>query len=367
MKVACLVSYPLDRVPGQRFRLEQWRRPLLSLGIELDFLPILDGPTMDILYKPGQYARKTAAILRGTIRRASWAVRHAPTYDVVVIFREATLLRIDWIERYLAPRVPTVFDFDDAIWLPNVSPANRSFGWLKSASKTDRIIARCTAVSAGCEHLAAHARRLNQNTHLVPTSIDLSAYGPPRTHAASEVFTIGWSGSMSTAPYVEIVIPAIRRLSREMRVRLVLMGGRVDAPALDVESIAWTPEAEPGVLRSFDVGIKPLPREDWVLGKCPMKELQYMSVGVPPVATRFGSALESIDDGRTGFLCDTEDDWVNALRALRDVSLRERMGGAARHVVEQRYSAESSAARFAAVLENARDTFAHRMRPERNV
>ncbi|PYQ02117.1 MAG: hypothetical protein DMF82_17145 [Acidobacteria bacterium] len=88
-----------------------------------------------------------------------------------------------------------------------------------------------------------------------------------------------------------------------------------------------------------------------------MKELQYMALGIPPVATRFGSSVESIEHGRTGFLCEAEDDWVEALASLEDPRRRTDMGRAARTVVEKIYSATSAASAFARVLEAAREHF----------
>jgi len=78
------------------------------------------------------------------------------------------------------------------------------------------------------------------------------------------------------------------------------------------------------------------------------------------VATRFGSSPECIEPGRTGFLCDTDDDWVEALSRLRDPSRRATIGAAARRVVEERYASTVAAAAFARVLEAARDHFCRR-------
>src|SRR5688572_28242484 len=107
MNVACLVSYPLDRAPGQRFRLEQWKRPLAKQGIHLTFFPLLSPATMDVLYKPGHLLEKTRGLLTGSVARAMWALRQARDFDAVVIHREVLLLGIDLIERMLARRVPT--------------------------------------------------------------------------------------------------------------------------------------------------------------------------------------------------------------------------------------------------------------------
>ena len=361
MNVACLVPYPLDKSPSQRFRLEQWAKPLRARGINLTFLPLLGEDTWTFFYKPGRYADKAKHLLRGCIERARFALREAADFDVVVIHREAILLGVDWIERMLVRRVPTVFDFDDAVWLPNVSPANRRLAFLKGFAKVDRILGMVSAVSAGCEYLAAHARKHNDRVFIVPTSIDLAQYATPRVHRASERLTLGWTGSVTSAEYLRFLSEGVRLAAARMPLRVVLLGtSHYEIPGVEVECIPWTPERETAVISTFDVGMKPSPREEWARGKCPMKDIQYMALGVPCVATRYGTAVESIAHGETGFLCDRDEDWGNAFERLRDVEVRARMGAAARAVVEQRYCAEVAATSLAEALGAARARFGPR-------
>jgi len=352
-----VVPYPAGSAPSQRFRLEQWQKPLAAAGVTLEFLPFLDPEAAARLYQPGRLWSKARSVLAGTLGRLRWALGEARGFDVVVIHREAVPLGLTWIESLLARRVPTVFDFDDAIWLPNVSAANRRFLGLKGFAKVDRALAMCSAVSAGCRHLLDHARRHNPRVYLVPTSIDLDLYSPPRAHSAADTLTVGWTGSLTTSPYVELIAEPLRRAAARVRMELVVFGGEVAIPGLKVRCEPWSAAGEVPLIRTFDVGLKPLPRTDWVRGKCPMKELQYMALGIPPVATRFGSSTESIDHGRTGFLCEAEDDWVDALVRLEDPGRRAAMGQAARAVVEQLYLATSAAAAFTRVLEAARAHF----------
>jgi glycosyltransferase involved in cell wall biosynthesis len=363
MRVACVVPYPPGSAPSQRFRLEQWQKPLAEAGIMLEFFPFLDREASAGLYAEGRVLSKGWSIVSGTLRRLRWALGEAQGFDVAVIHREAVPLGLTWIETLLARRVPTVFDFDDAIWLPNVSPANRRFQSLKGFAKVNRALARCSAVSVGCRHLLDHARKHNPRVFLVPTSIDLDLYSPPRLHVAAETLTVGWTGSLTTSPYVELIAEPLRLAAARVPMELVVFGGEVAIPGVRVRCEPWSATGEVPLIRTFDVGLKPLPRTDWVRGKCPMKELQYMALGIPPVATRFGSSTESVEHGRTGFLCDADADWVDALVSLQDPARRAAMGKAARAVVEELYSATSAAAAFARVLEAAREHF-HRGRPQ---
>ena len=359
MKVACLVPYPVDRVPGQRFRLEQWAKPLRARGIELEFVPLLSPQTMNVLYKPGHFAEKARDILLGCAERLRWTLLDAKRYDVVVVHREAILLGVDWIERVLVHRAPTVFDFDDAVWLPNVSAANRRLQFLKGFTKVDRILGMVSSVSAGCDYLADRARAVNRHVVVVPTSIDLDLYGTPRKHADVDVLTVGWTGSVTSSEYLKLAERGLQLAAKRVAMKVVLLGAPLDykIPGVDTENVPWSPATETPTIRRFDIGIKPAPREDWARGKCPMKDIQYMALGIPCVATRFGTALESIEDGVNGFLCDTDEDWVTSIAKLRDLKLRIEMGAKARRVVEDRYSSKVAAERFEEALHLAQKTF----------
>jgi glycosyltransferase involved in cell wall biosynthesis len=359
MRVACLTPYPQDTVPGQRFRMEQWAKHLAGMGIDMDFVPFLRPETMQYLYKPGHIVEKSRDVLAGCFGRALWSVRKAREYDVVIIQREAILLGVDWIERYLSRHVPTVFDFDDAVWLPNISAANRKVGFLKGFKKIDRILGMVTTVSAGCEYLAAHGRRFNSDVHITPTSIDLATYSPPREHVQRDVLEVGWTGSVTTGPYLKLIGNALAEASKRIKLRLSVLGAEVELPGVDVRCEKWTPEREVPYIRKFDVGLKPMPQEDWVKGKCPMKEIQYMALGIPCIATRYGTSVESIEHGVTGLLCEGDDvgEWVDALVRMNDVETRARMGVLGRRVVQERYSSEVAAAAFAKALESARRRF----------
>ncbi len=68
--------------------------------------------------------------------------------------------------------------------------------------------------------------------------------------------------------------------------------------------------------------------------------LEAMACGVPVVSTRCGGPEEFVIPGETGELCGFDaDDMANAIaRVLSDPARRDRMGAAARHLVETRYS-----------------------------
>jgi len=104
----------------------------------------------------------------------------------------------------------------------------------------------------------------------------------------------------------------------------------------------WDITREVACFQELDIGVYPLPKARWVLGKTGFKTVQYMSVGVPCVVSNIGRNQEIVTDGANGFLADSEDEWVDKLsRLVEDTALRERLGQAGRRTVEAGFSMQS--------------------------
>src|SRR5262245_56266747 len=156
LRVAAFLPYPLERVPGQRYRIEQWAPLLRDQGIEITFLPFLSRRGMDVLYTAGHRLLKSRETVRGYARRARELSR-LRDFAVAFVFREAALLGPAWLGRLIASRLPLVFDFDDAIYLRTTSGVNRAARMLKHPGKAATICKLARHVTVGNEHLARFA------------------------------------------------------------------------------------------------------------------------------------------------------------------------------------------------------------------
>jgi glycosyltransferase involved in cell wall biosynthesis len=347
------VPGPFDTTPGQRFRIEQWMPHLQAEGIEVELAPFLDAATEQAMRRPGQVMKKAAGVARGLARRLALAGR-ARAGDVVYVFREAALAGPPVVERLLHRRgARVVFDYDDAVWVSYVSPTHPHLGRLKFPGKTAVLCRLARHVMAGNEYLASYARRFSQNVTVVPTTVDTDRYAPvPRP--ANDVPVIGWTGSYSTAKYLRILVPVLRRLREKRPFRMVVIGGELRVDGLEVECRPWRAAREVDDLRGIDVGVMPLYDTEWEKGKCGLKALLYMALGIPCVVSPVGVNLQIVTNGVEGFTAATERDWEAALdRLLEDPALRARMGAAGRETVVHRYSAAVHAPRVAAILREA--------------
>jgi len=324
------------------------------MGVEVTFRSFEDESLHAVLYRQGQTADKVKLILRALARRAG-EVKRAREFDAVYILREAALLGPPVFERLVARSgVPFIFDFDDAVFISYVSPANGYLSYLKFPGKTRAICRMAAHVMAGNDYLADYARAVNPRVTIVPTTIDTDKYTPDFSRAAADPPVIGWTGSFSTAQHLRTLSGALQRLAKDERFRLRVIGAPgFTLEGVDTEVLPWRSETEVEDLRQFDIGVMPLPDDKWSRGKCGLKALQCMALGVPTVCSPVGVNSVIIRDNENGMLAATEDEWVERLtRLLRSPELRERLGRAGRASVEAEYSAVAQAPRVFKIIES---------------
>ena len=122
-------------------------------------------------------------------------------------------------------------------------------------------------------------------------------------------------------------------------------------PGIEIEKKVWKLADEPNDARSFQIGVMPLPDDEWTRGKCGLKLLQYMAASVPVVCSPVGANCEIVQDGVNGLHARTEAEWIDQLeRLMGDAALRARLGQAGRDTVVARYATEQNAPLFKKAL-----------------
>ena len=359
MRVLALMPALYDTSPSQRYRLEQWEPLLRERGVEITYEAFEDEELHSFLYKPGMIGKKLQLVTRGLGRRMS-LVRKARDYDLVYILREAALLGPPVFEKLIHQQhVPIVFDFDDAIFVSYRSPSNGYLSYLKFASKTKTICRIASHVMVGNPYLAEYARQVNDCVTVIPTTIDTEKYRVPPRKESSGPPVIGWTGSYSTVQHLDTLRGALKKLAQRESFQLRVIGTpSYQCPPIDVEAMPWRADTELQDLSAIDIGVMPLPDDKWSKGKCGLKALQFMALGIPTICSPVGVNTDIIQDDQNGFLASTEDEWVDKLsRLLRSRELRQRLGQAGRATIEQKYSAITQTPRvyeiFKSVLRDA--------------
>jgi glycosyltransferase involved in cell wall biosynthesis len=357
VRVLALSPVP-EEGAGCRFRISQYVPALSAAGFDVTVSPFFTTEFFRLVYRPGHYPQKAAMFLRRSLDRLR-SVADSTSYDLLFLYREAFPIGPPFIERLLARRgrPPIVYDFDDAVFLPNTSDANRMISFLKYPEKIDTAVRLSTTVVAGNAYLADYARQHNSHVTVIPTCVDTSLFVPRESvKPAGEPLVCGWIGTPTTASYLEAMAPVFARVHREHRFELRVAGaGRaLDFDGVPVSNTAWSLKDEVALFNTCDIGVYPLSDDEWTHGKCGFKAIQFMSCGVPVVAAAVGVNTEIIEDGVNGFLASNQEEWTDKLgRLASEPHLRRRMGEAGRQTVRDRYSLVVNAPRMAATLQEA--------------
>ena len=348
-KIYFVIPYPLGEAPSQRFRFEQYLDILKENGYQLYLSSFLDLTAWGILYKPGHYFQKSTKIIAGFMRRIR-DLFSMSEYDFVFIHREACPIGPPIFEWVIAKvlRKKIIYDFDDAIWLPNTSGNNKIVASIKCHSKVGYICRWSHKISCGNGYLAEYAQQFNKNVVVNPTTIDTINYHNRIKDEQTSSLIIGWTGTHSTIQYLDLIVPILQRL--ELKYDFTFMVISNEPPSFELKSlkyIKWRKETEIDDLLKFNIGIMPLTDDPWARGKCGFKALQYMSLGIPALVSPVGVNLTIVDDGINGMICTDAAEWEKALeKIMTDRNLIIKLSKEAQKKIENNYSVLSNSANF---------------------
>jgi glycosyltransferase involved in cell wall biosynthesis len=222
----------------------------------------------------------------------------------------------------------------------------------------DRLILRSytsiVAVSEGVREYLLRAGVRPRKIHMIRNGIDLRVFECSTPVVKEE---LGWTsyplvglvGRLSEEKGVDVfVASAVDVLSQLPNTKFVVVGDGPDRAKLDAlvgklgiqGSIHMLGRRDdmPAVYASLDLLVSSSRREG-----LPMAILEGMASRLPVVATAVGGVPTIILDGKTGVLVPTAEPALIAaaiIELLRSVAERERLGGAARHLVEDEFSAQ---------------------------
>jgi glycosyltransferase involved in cell wall biosynthesis len=319
--------------PAARFRIWQFVEPFKEAGYEVTIrVPFPDRENKNQKGRLVNLPARLSSVLR--VISAWWITRDAHTFFAVITNRDIIPeLRITFLEKKIIRKEgKLIFDFDDAIHL-----GTRQF-------KLKNFLSGCTYIVGGNPMLRDYGLSLNPRTTLIPTVVNASYYCENKKRA-NEVIRIGWSGSASTN---KVCLPLLKEsiiaLSKELNFQFVVISNEdpiIDWEGVQYEFIQWKADKEVEQLQTFDLGLMPLNDTEFERGKCGLKAIQYMALGIPALVSPVGVNAEIVQHGISGYHCTSVDDWKNYLLKLSaDPALRSEMGRNARQRVEKEYSVD---------------------------
>ena len=280
-------------------------------------------------------------------------ITKAGDVDVVYLLKVSLL---DLIRRIKETPAVVVFDLSDALW----TEFHRQHGW----QDIDAILGSADAIISDNPYVARYGKRFTENVHVVPTATyverfaEKMAYRPAKPANAPQV--IGWLGSQGTAGGLNFLKGCLERLAvRHQNLELRIVGADHAAmPEFANLPTTFIPiydeERMIEEVLAFDIGLfpPPLDLDDYIV-RGALKAMIYMSGGVPAVCYRAGESADLIEDGVTGMLAESQEEWEQKIEQLiLSPELRSAIGKKALQAVCRNHSLKYVADNLISVFEN---------------
>lgn len=206
--------------------------------------------------------------------------------------------------------------------------------------------------------------KFSNNIAILPNSIDFNLFQPFPKEDTGQI-RIGWTPSDSH--YVEIWM--VKRIMRKIfnkyknKVRLVVLGNltelQVEFTPREIERHDFIGlDTYPLKLASLnlDIGLCPLDKTEFNRAKSQLKWSEYASMKVPSVVSKLES-YACVEDGETGMVADTEEEFYDKLCELIDsAELRKKITKKAYDKNYEDYNLEKNAMLWVDAYEQALDT-----------
>lgn len=352
------VPFGTMRVAATRYRVYQYLPYLKQCNVRYKVFSIIsDSTTKQMISSPTfgklrKWIYYLQVVLEKTMR--FWPVLVlAAKYDIVFVQRTSFPFNLEKLLQKVNENI--IFDLDDAIFMSDTKErgmVNRIKEYTKSTEVANILkLSKCAIVEN--EYIKAYCRRYCQKVFLIPGPIDTNRNFVKERQKNEEVI-IGWIGSPSTSIYLNMLHNVFKVLSRKYKIRIKLIGAEdYKLNGVNITYLNWNLNKEVEQLQSFDIGVMPMPDDEWTKGKLGCKMLQYMSVGVPAIVSYTETNAEVIENGVNGFLVKSEKEWIEKLSLLiENLNLRKNIGLAGRRTIEDRFSVDVNAPKILNILKD---------------
>jgi glycosyltransferase involved in cell wall biosynthesis len=267
-----------------------------------------------------------------------------PKYDIIWFEKELIPYFPPIVERLIIFfKINFIVDYDDAFFHNYENHKNfvvKTF----LGKKIDSIMKCADLVFVGNAYLLERAKISQaKNIVLLPTVISSSKYNAIKSgNLSGKMVKIGWIGSPTTIKYLKGLLPVLEKINDKCPFELVVVNGERSVNFSGVLThIKWKEEEEVNAILNMDIGIMPLPNEEWEKGKCAYKLIQYMACGLPVVASPVGMNTMLVQHGINGFLVENEEEWIESLTYLiLNPYVRNKLGRNGHQLVHNNYTVE---------------------------
>jgi len=291
----------------------------------IQYIPMLEASGYAVHFIPRIPLKTSNPFLKYTyfplMKRILWIKRYYALFfqkwDLIFIQR----LFINEIAlKTITKRSRIIFDFDDAIYLDNSKKT--------TLRKAEKMVRFAHKVVISTPWLNEFCLSNGKNAEVIPTPVETDLIVPFQKEVAKNP-VIGWIGSAWTTSYLKSIEPVLQGLSKEIDFEFLTVGAKpgYGLDGINHSNLPWDFGIEAKALSKIDIGIMPLPDEDYTRAKGGYKLYLYMAAGIPCVASPVGVNKLIIQEAENGFLAASISEWKQKLKLLLlDVDLRKKMG-----------------------------------------
>jgi glycosyltransferase involved in cell wall biosynthesis len=311
LKVIFLTKYP-EKGASSRYRVYQYLPHFKACDFKTQSLQSEE--SFKLMYAGGSVFKKIIFGLKDYLKRTIFILRNLNA-DLVYMQREIFAFGPLWAEylfKCLGKKL--ILDLDDALFI-NKKNKNNPFKWDKAA-RVKKIINKSDLVIAGNTWIRDECLKLGSKKAIHIDVAEVIRFNEIK-RIKSQPKKALWLGSPTTSKYLKLIEQPLKKVQDELGLEINIVGGD---PNLKFEfkstCLAWSKETESNYLQSSDIGLMPLPMDDWSKGKCGGKARTYMASGLIPVVSNIGYNQDLIAHNTTGFLCKDSNDWYIYLSLL---------------------------------------------------
>lgn len=304
------------------------------------YLPFLktDGVNVTVLpAKPVQKKTLFFPIYRFSFKNFSKLIRFIFlaffSWDAVWVHRVFLSQAELWLIK--VRKIKLIYDFDDAIFL----------GSDQNLEKTQNMVRFSAQTIVSTPFLSGFCKKAGKEPVVITTPVDSALFFPDPDKKTREKIVIGWTGSPSTEKYLVNILPALEEVGKKYpQVQFLFTGTSRNFKIGDSQTFCspWSMSEEPVLIRKMDIGMMPLPDDEWSRNKGGYKIFLYFASGIPAVVSPVGINSQVVTEGETGFWASTRDEWVKNLGILiENTAVREKMGRNALEKARKQYSVQA--------------------------
>lgn len=251
-----------------------------------------------------------------------------------IVFIQRVFISKNLLKQLNNRSIPVIYDFDDAIYIHPERPENRE--------KTTNMVRHATKVIVSTGFLNEFCNSCGQKPEIILSPVETDRIRPS-VKQPDQTMTIGWIGSPSNAVHLALIEGPLKKLAYKYSFRFLTVGANPEYKISGINYVAkpWSFDDENEDIGEMDIGIMPLIDTEYTRMKGGYKLLQYMSAGIPCVASPVGINQSIVKPGENGYLASTEDEWYSVLEKLiNDQELCTKMGKNGRKDTIEFYSRE---------------------------